>query len=138
MNKVILVGRLTKDPELKFAQGTGKAVTTFTLAVNRRFKREGQPDADFIQVVQFGKSAEATANYVIKGRLVSVSGSIQTENYEAKDGTRRYVTKIIADEVEFLEWASKKDDEKSQGSSESSGFGSDSELTPIDDGDIPF
>ena len=102
MNKVVLVGRLTKDPELKFAQGTGTAVATFTVAVNRRFKREGQPEADFIPVVVFGKPAEATANYMSKGKLLSVSGSIQTRNYEAKDGTRRYVTEVIADEVDFL------------------------------------
>ena len=81
MNKVVLVGRLTKDPELKFAQGTGNAVCTFTIAVNRRFKKEGQPEADFISIVCFGKSAEATGKYMSKGKLVSVSGNIQTRNY---------------------------------------------------------
>jgi len=131
MNKVVLVGRLTKDPELKLAQGTGTAVATFTVAVNRRFKREGQPEADFIPVVIFGKSAEALANHVVKGRLISISGNIQTRNYEAKDGTRRYVTEVIADEAEFLEWATK-------GKKENNDFGSDSDVTPIDDGDIPF
>ena len=130
MNKVVLVGRLTKDPELKFAQGTGTAVATFTCAVNRRFKREGQPDADFIPIVVFGKQAEATATYMTKGKLLSVSGNIQTRNYEAKDGTRRYVTEVIADEVDFLEWGDKattnKEDKDIKG------------ITPIDDGDIPF
>jgi len=146
MNKVVLVGRLTKDPELKFAQGTGTAVATFTVAVNRRFKREGQPEADFIPVVVFGKQAEATANYMSKGKLLSVSGNIQTRNYEAKDGTRRYVTEVIADEVDFLEWGGNKSSgtntnqggNTSESNAGSHDFGSDSDITPIDDGDIPF
>jgi len=129
MNKAVIVGRLTKDPELKFAQGTGTAVTTFTVAVNRRYKREGQPEADFIPVVVFGKIAEACANYTAKGKLISVSGSIQTRNYDAKDGTKRYVTEIIADEVDFIEWASKKNEAAPV---------EPSELTPITDGEIPF
>lgn len=140
MNKVVLVGRLTKDPELKFAQGTGTAVATFTVAVNRRFKKEGQPTADFIPVVVFGKTAEATANYMHKGSQLSISGGIQTRNYEAKDGTRKYVTEVIADEVDFLD--SKKQDGAPASQSYNGGlndnpdFGSD--ITPIDDGDIPF
>ncbi len=146
MNKVVLIGRLTKDPELKFAQGTGTAVATFTVAVNRRFKREGQPEADFIPAVVFGKQAEATANYMSKGKLISVSGSIQTRSYDAKDGTKRYVTEVIADEVSFLEWGGNKasgtntnqggyNGESNAGSYD---FGSASDITPIDDGDIPF
>jgi len=103
MNKVVLVGRPTKDPELRFTPGTGKAVATFTLAVNRRFKTPGQPEADFIPVVVWGKTAENTANYVAKGKLVGVSGTIQTRSYDAKDGTKRYVTEVVADEVQFLE-----------------------------------
>ena len=141
MNKVVLVGRLTKDPELKFAQGTGTGVTTFTLAVNRRFKREGQPDADFIPVVVFGKQAEATANYMSKGKLLSVSGNIQTRNYEAKDGTRRYVTEVVADEVDFLEWGGNKEDNKpitNYRDNKNLNDSSNSDITPIDDGDIPF
>jgi single-strand DNA-binding protein len=146
MNKVVLVGRLTKDPELKFAQGTGTAVATFTVAVNRRFKREGQPEADFIPVVVFGKTAENTANYMSKGKLLSVSGNIQTRNYEAKDGTRRYVTEVIADEVDFLEWGDKKSSAANtnqggyngESNAGSNDYGSASDITPIDDGDIPF
>ena len=129
MNKAVLVGRLTTDPILKFSQGKGTAIVTFTLAVNRKFKREGQPDADFIPIVLFGKTAEATANYSAKGKLVSVSGSIQNENYEAKDGIRRYVTKILGEEIDFLEWASKGKTENKDTSED---------LTPIDSGDIPF
>ena len=89
MNKVTLVGRLTKDPELKFTPGTGTAVTTFTIAVNRRFKKEGQPDADFIPVVVWGRMAEVTANYMSKGRQIGISGRIETRSYEARDGPRR-------------------------------------------------
>jgi single-strand DNA-binding protein len=152
MNRVVLVGRLTKDPELRFTPGTGRAVASFTLAVNRRFKSQGQPDADFIPIVVWGKTAENTANYVSKGRLVGVSGSIQTRNYEAKDGTRRYVTEVVADEVQFLESrnaAANFDRSESilQGDNHSipsdnndifNQKGYEDEITPIDDGDIPF
>ena len=131
MNKVVIIGRPTKDPELKFAQGTGTAVTTFTLAVNRRFKKEGQPDADFIPVVVFGKTAEATANYSAKGKLISIAGHIQTRNYEGKDGVKHYVTEVLADEVEFIEWASK-------GGNKAATETNVEDVTPIDDQDIPF
>ena len=132
MNKVVLVGRLTKNPELKFAQGSGTAVTTFTIAVNRRFKKEGQPDADFIQIVCFNKLAENVANFMTKGKLVSLAGSISTRNYEAKDGTRKYVTEVIADEVNFLE---KKDSSQEASQKKEDDYNG---ATPIDDGDIPF
>ncbi len=127
MNKVVLIGRMTKDPELKFTPGTGTAVCTFTMAVNRRFKKEGQPDADFIPIVVWGKQAESTANYMSKGKLLSVAGRIETRSYEAKDGGRRYVTEVVADEVSFLEYGN-----KSQGQGNS-------DYTPVDDGeDMPF
>lgn len=127
MNKVILVGRLTSDPELKLVPGSGKAVTNFTIAVDRRFKREGQPEADFIPVVVWGKQAEATANYMTKGKQIAVSGRIEIRSYEAKDGTKRYVTEVIADEVQFLEWGNKQ-------SNNDNSF----DVTPVDDSDIPF
>lgn len=129
MNKVVLIGRLTADPQLKFTQGTGTAVATFTLAVNRRFKKEGQPDADFIPIVVWGKIAESTANYMRKGSQISVAGRIETRSYEAKDGGRRYVTEVVADEVKFL-------DSKSSGAI----HGDDNpDMTPIEDGeDMPF
>jgi len=150
MNKVVLVGRLTKDPELRFTPGTGKAVATFTLAVNRRFKSQGQPEADFIPIVVWGKQAENTANYVGKGRMVGIGGSIQTRSYEAKDGTRRYVTEIVADEVQFLEPRNtnlNRTEPSYSGISDAApqnNFESfnqpeyDDDITPIDDGDIPF
>ena len=131
MNKANLVGRLTKDPELKFGAGSGTAVTKFTLAINRRFKKEGQPEADFIPITCFGKQAEAVANYSAKGKLVSVVGSIQTSTYE-KDGNRVYKTEVIADEVNFLEWVSKGEDSKRTSSNKIEG------ITPVDDDLIPF
>lgn len=127
MNKVVLIGRLTADPNLKFTKG-GTAVTTFTLAVDRRFKKEGQPEADFIPIVVWGKQAESTANYVTKGKLVAVSGRIQARSYEAKDGTRRYITEVVAEEVQFLEWS---------GNGQSNNP-PDNLVTPADDGSIPF
>lgn len=150
MNKVVLVGRLTKDPELRFTPGTGRAVATFTLAVNRRFKSPGQPEADFISVVVWGKTAENTANYVGKGKLVGVSGTIQTRSYDAKDGTKRYVTEVVADEVQFLEPKSANQNRQEPFNSGINTFnpsnefdtfnqsGYEDDITPIDDGDIPF
>jgi single-strand DNA-binding protein len=146
MNKVVLIGRLTKDPELRFTPGAGTAVTTLTLAVDRRIKKEGQPEADFINCVAFGKTAEIMAQYLSKGRLIGVSGWIRTGNYEAKDGTRRYTTDVYIDEFQFLE--------KGNGAARTNtaavnsdfnvpgGFGNndsfDMDMTPVDDGDIPF
>lgn len=104
MNKIVIIGRLTKDPELKLTPGTGTAVCTLTLAVDRRYQKDGAKEADFIPVVIWGKQAESTANYVSKGKLLGVSGRIQVRNYDAKDGTKRYVTEVVAEEVQFLEW----------------------------------
>lgn len=145
MNKIVLIGRLTKDPELKFTPGSGTAVATLTLAVDRRFKKEGQQEADFIPIVIWGKSAESTANYMSKGRLMGVSGRIQTRSYDAKDGTKRYVTEIVAEEVQFLDYGNKGTSPNNGGNnsnygSQQSGFSNDAgdEVTPVDDGDIPF
>lgn len=106
MNKVVLIGRLTKNPELRFTPGTGLAVSTFTIAVDRKGKKEGKQEADFIPIAVWGKQGEAAANNLSKGRLVGISGRIQTRNYEGKDGIRRYVTEIVADEVQFLDYKS--------------------------------
>jgi single-strand DNA-binding protein len=107
MNKVVLIGRLTKDPELRFTPGKGAAVCTFTIAIDRRFSKDGQREADFIPIVVWNKQAESTANYMTKGKLIGISGRIQTRCYLAKDNTKRYVTEVIADEVQFLEWGKK-------------------------------
>ena len=103
MNKATLIGRLTRDVEMRTTQN-GKFVASFTLAVDRRFKQdEQQPTADFIPIVVWGKTAEVCGKYLVKGNRCGVAGRIQTRSYEAKDGSKRYVTEIIAEEVEFLE-----------------------------------
>lgn len=102
MNRAILIGNLTRDPEFRTAN-SGNSVCTFTLAINRRFTdQSGNRQADFINVVAFKKNAENCARYLAKGRKAGVVGSIQTRTYDAQDGTKRYVTEIVADEVEFL------------------------------------
>jgi single-strand DNA-binding protein len=135
MNKVVLIGRATKDPELKFTPGDGKAVATFVLAVDRRFaNKEGKRDADFIPIVVWGKPAEAVANYSGKGKMLGVSGRIQTRSYDNKEGKKVYVTEVIADEVQILEWVKGNTSSSNVSNNE---YGPD--ITPIDDGeDIPF
>lgn len=103
INNVTLVGRMTKDPELRYTPA-GAAVCTFTLAVNRKFtNQQGEREADFINCVVWRKPAENTANFTNKGSLVGVTGSIQTRSYEGQDGKRVYVTEVQADSVQFLE-----------------------------------
>jgi single-strand DNA-binding protein len=102
INRVVLVGRLTKDPELKYTPN-GVAVATFTLAVNRQFaNQQGEREADFLNIVVWRKTAENAANYLKKGSLAGVDGRIQVRTYE-QDGKRQYFTEIIADNVQFLE-----------------------------------
>lgn len=98
MNCTILVGRLTKDPEIKYLP-TGTAVTSFTVAVDRK---NGKDEADFINCVAWQKLAENVANYCKKGRQVAVRGKIQTRNYESSDGRKVYVTEVVCDDVEFM------------------------------------
>lgn len=103
INKVILIGRLTRDPEVKYLQ-QGVAVASFTLAVDRTFKnKDGEKEADFIPVVVWRKTAELCEKYLFKGSLTAVVGRLQTRTYDAADGTKRYVTEVIADEVQFLQ-----------------------------------
>ena len=101
MNKVILIGRLTKDPELRATQN-GKSVATFTIAVNREIKAEGQPDADFLSVVVWGASADNCGKYLTKGSQVGVDGRIQVRSYDDKNGNKAYITEIVANRVEFI------------------------------------
>ncbi|EBD1472292.1 single-stranded DNA-binding protein [Listeria monocytogenes] len=103
MNRVVLVGRLTKDPDLRYTPA-GAAVATFTLAVNRPFKNaQGEQEADFINCVVWRKPAENVANFLKKGSLAGVDGRIQTRNYEDGDGKRVFVTEVVAETVQFLE-----------------------------------
>ncbi|BAU28194.1 single-strand binding protein [Aneurinibacillus soli] len=101
MNRSILLGRLTKDVEMRYTQN-GTAICTFTLAVDRRFKRDGEPDADFLNIVVWSKLAELCAQYLKKGRQAAVEGRIQTRNYENNEGRRIYVTEIVAENVTFI------------------------------------
>ena len=105
MNKVILMGRLTREPEVRYSSGeTQVAVARFTLAVDRRTKKqEGQPTADFINCIAFAKSAEAIEKYVHKGTKITLCGHIQTGNYTNKDGVKVYTTDVLVDEWEFAE-----------------------------------
>ena len=106
MNVAILIGRLTKDVELRYIPSTGKAVATFNLAVDRGFTgKDGKKQADFFNIVVWGKTAENCANYLAKGRLVGIKGQIQNRTYDDMDGAKRYITEIIADQVQFLERA---------------------------------
>ncbi|EEH99665.1 single-stranded DNA-binding protein [Clostridium tertium] len=153
MNKVILIGRLTKDPELNFAAGSGTAVTRFSLAVTRPFKKD---ETDFINCIAFGKTGETIAQYLTKGRQLAVTGSIRTGSYDAKDGTKRYTTDIVVDSFEFIGSGNNGGAGRDQGSYNngygSSNTGSDysnssnnfggmnfeEDMTPVDDGDMPF
>ena len=104
MNKVVLVGRLTRDPEVRYSQGANPtAVARFSIAVDRRFKREGEPDADFFNCTAFGKQAEFIEKYFRKGSRMLVSGRVQNDNYTNKNGEKVYSVQIIAEEIEFAE-----------------------------------
>lgn len=102
INRVVLVGRLTKEVDLKKTPN-GASVVSFTIACNRRVKQQGQPDADFINCVAWNRVAELMSQYLHKGALIGVEGRIQTRTYDDKDGKRVYVTEVVADSVQFLE-----------------------------------
>jgi single-strand DNA-binding protein len=104
MNKVIMMGRLTRDPEIRYGQGAnGTVVGAFSIAVDRRFKREGEPDADFFDCTTFGKQAEFVEKYLKKGTKIVLEGRLQNDNYTNKDGQKVYRTRIIVDNLEFAE-----------------------------------
>lgn len=126
MNKVILIGRLVADPEMRYTQN-GKAVSSYRLAVDRQFKQEGQPEADFINCIAWGKTAEFAANYLKKGTKIAIEGRIQTGSYE-KDGVKHYTTDIVVDRHEFCE---------SKGSGSFAKADSDPGFQDIDD-EVPF
>jgi single-strand DNA-binding protein len=104
LNRIILIGRLTRDVELNFTQESGKAVANFTLAVDRPFKNaNGEKEADFIRIVVWGKLAELCSQYIGKGRLVAVDGRLQIRSYDGNDGQRKYITEVVAKEAVFLD-----------------------------------
>ena len=103
MNKVVLIGRLTRDPELRYT-GNNTPVASFSLAVNRNYSnQQGEREADFINIVAWDKTGENVGKYMTKGRLIAVEGRIQTGSFDGQDGQRRYTTEVVADQVNFLE-----------------------------------
>ena len=144
MNKIMLIGRLTKDPELRYTQG-GTAVANFTLAVNRRFTNQnGEREADFINCVAWNKSAEFVANYFKKGQQMALEGRLMVSSYDGNDGQRHWKTEVVAEQIEFV--GGKKDDSNSNSAAGASGGSGDSAPSQLgwgqevvfDDNDLPF
>lgn len=132
MNKVILIGRLTAKPELKYTN-SNIAFTNFSLAVNRPPKEDGTKDADFIQIRVWKKQAENVCKYLDKGRLVSIEGRIQTDNYTNKDGERKYITVVVCEKIEFLGGNNKEESKEEIPEIEKDPFADFGESVSIDD-----
>lgn len=107
MNKIELIGRLTKDVDVRYTQGNNICVARYTLAVDRKYKRDNEPTADFINCIAFGKNGEFAEKYLVKGTKIAVSGRIQTGSYTNKDGNKVYTTDVVVEEQEFCESKSK-------------------------------
>ncbi|UNC93712.1 single-stranded DNA-binding protein [Candidatus Contubernalis alkaliaceticus] len=130
INSVVLVGRLTRDPELRYTPSGGNAVVNFTLAVNRPFtNQQGEREADFVRIVAWRKLAENCANFLGKGRLAAVTGRLQVRSYEADDGQRRTIAEVVADNVQFLD----KKDSQNKGDSYEDFMGGE-----VSEDDVPF
>lgn len=156
LNRVVLVGRLVRDPDLKYTGTNGTAVANFTIAVNRPFKsKDGEQDADFINCVVWRKPAENLANYMKKGNQIGVDGRLQSRTYDDKDGKKVFVTEVVADSVQFLEPKNSQDNtgnEQQSTSNSQKGTQNQSNSTPnqndpfkndgtpidIEDDDLPF
>lgn len=137
MNKVVLIGRLCNEPEVKTAQN-GTLVARYRMAVNRPYKKEGQPDADFLNCIVFGKGAEFTQNYLRKGTKIAVEGHIQTGSYD-KDGVRHYTTDIVVEQSEFCESKNASSDPYDQQERKAIQNETNGGFTVVgDDGDLPF
>ncbi len=139
MNKIQLVGRLTKDPELSFTPGNGLAIVKFTLAVNRpRFDKNKPQEADFINCVCFGKRAESIASYVFKGHRFGVCGRLQINKYVDKDNNNRWSTDVVVEDFEFMQDKGTTNNTVSNSSESKTPIDYGENITPVDDGDIPF
>ena len=132
INSVNLIGRLTKDVDLRFASGSGTTIAKFTLAVPREFKKD---ETDFINCVAFGKAAETINQYVTKGRQFAVTGRIQTGSYDAQDGTKRYTTDVIVNGFTFVD-SNNGANQNNDNANNSNNVPDD--VTPVNDGDMPF
>ncbi|MDD6223612.1 MAG: single-stranded DNA-binding protein [bacterium] len=138
MNKVFLIGRLTRDPELRYTS-SNIASATFSLAVNRNFTNQnGEREADFINIVVWRKQAENVKNYLTKGSQVAIDGRIQTRSYDGQDGQKRYVTEVVADNVQFLDSKSSASSSQSSENPSPYDFGPTSEPTTTDLQSDPF
>ena len=148
MNSVVLIGRLTRDPEVRYTAGTQMAVCRFSIAIDRPPRQNGEKQTDFPRVTVFGKQAENCERFLAKGRLVGVQGRLQTGSYTNKDGATVYTTDVVADRVEFLEWGDRpqggqgqsysRGQAQSQASSQSSDFDEAPAGFSAIDEDIPF
>ena len=136
MNRVVIIGRLTKDMELRFTPGKGTPVGQFSVAVENYNSSTKEKGADFIPVILWGKSAENLSAYLLKGTLVAISGKIATRKYVAKDGTNRYVTEVVADMSGGVKLLGGKKTESVDNTYSGETF--DDGMTPVDDGDMPF
>lgn len=139
LNKIILMGRLTRDPEVRYSQGAEpKAIARYSLAVNRRFKRQGEQDTDFIPCVAFGKQGEFAEKYLTKGQMISVVGRLQVRNWDDNNGNKRTTIEVVVEEQYFAE--SKKSNAENGRKRENDGIGEG--FYPIDDDvkddDLPF
>lgn len=144
LNRIVLIGRLTRDPELRYTPN-GVAVTTFRLAVDRPFtNRQGERETDFINIVTWRGLAETCAKYLKKGRLTAVEGRLQIRDYENNEGRRVYVSEVVADNVRFLESAGARQGSEQQGGTEENvrfnddPFANDGQPIDISDDDLPF
>ncbi|EIE3865909.1 single-stranded DNA-binding protein [Staphylococcus pseudintermedius] len=139
LNRVVLVGRLTKDPEFRTTP-SGVSVATFTLAVNRNFKsKNGEQQADFINCIVFRKQAENVNNYLSKGNLAGVDGRLQSRSYENQEGRRVFVTEVVCDSVQFLEPKSNnQSQQQGQAPAQDNPFTNANNPIDIDDEDLPF
>ena len=131
MNNVVLIGRLTKDPEVRRVDEK-MAIATFSLAIDRPVKKDGEKKTDFPRVTVFGRQADSCEKYLAKGMLVGIQGSIQTGSYTNKDGQTVYTTGVVANRVKFLEWKKQGEGQPQSGDGIPEGF------APITDDDIPF
>ena len=134
MNNVQLIGRLTKDPEVRYNNQTGKAIGRFSIAIDRMPDKNGEKKADFPSIVCFDKKAEMAEKYLRKGRLIGITGRIQTGSYEGQDGKKVYTTDIIADQIEFLDRAEKEEPKETKSSEDQVYMG----FENLKDEDIPF
>lgn len=134
MNKIILMGRLTRDPEVRYGGSNNMAIARFSLAVDRRFKREGQPDADFFDCTAFGKTAEFVEKYLSKGVKVVIDGEMQNNNYTNKEGRKVYGFRVVVNQIEFAE-SKKTSQQNTERQAESDEF---INIPEGIDGELPF